>query len=56
MPALQVAADKAQLSFRYMARQLSNDNGTDVAILTCVLPHHVDAGATGLVVLKVWLP
>lgn len=43
----------ASVMFRYMARTLANVRATKGSLLTCVLPHHVDANQNAPVVLKV---
>ena len=43
----------ASLLFKYMARNLANEQATSGALLICVLPHHVDAKQSAPVVLKV---
>lgn len=43
----------ASVMFRYMARTLGNVRASSGSLLTCVLPHHVDAKQNAPVVLKV---
>mmetsp|Transcript_1217 Transcript_1217/g.3601 ORF Transcript_1217/g.3601 Transcript_1217/m.3601 type:complete len:720 (+) Transcript_1217:142-2301(+) len=42
----------ASVMFRYMARTLGNVRASSGSLLTCVLPHHVDAKQNAPVVLK----
>ena len=54
MPCLQVASNTATIRFQF-ATTPTTAAATKAGFLSCVLPHHVDAGASGKVVLQVHL-
>jgi len=52
LPLLQVSGNAAVIRFQFATKPMTAAAAKD-GFLSCLLPHHVDAGATGKVVLKV---
>lgn len=47
-----VGADRARVSFTYQTQDSTIAKNSKESLLICVLPHHIDAGATGTVLLQ----